>query len=335
MVNSVPKPLPPQPKTPGEIFEEADYLAYITIEFLLDPKNPATYRRGVGSGSLFEFEKNLYVLTAAHLKPPFGEIQSVWVRLKDKEYYEKHLEAEFVAYDRVLDVAILGFKEKFEYKGRLANFGKSATLKQGDVVAALGAPNQIPDCFSGGLIENPFVGMDEGTDHPGLIFYSATVRPGNSGGPLLDQYGELVGINIRIFGGNPGNWSAQAVPIDDIKNLIPKIMAVGSDWPHMILPMTILNGWDITPYGYERLGLKAPDKPGLVIMKIPAVFAEKYKDFKVGDLILKVNGEKIVNAGRFIHQIMTDVELPDSVELLIERDGETLTLKAPLMPFFK
>ncbi len=343
VTNSVPKPLPPSPKTPEEIFEEADYLAYITVEMLLDSKDTASYRRLVGSGMLIDFEKNFYVLTASHLLPTFGEVQKVWVRLKDKDFSTVNLEAEFLAYDRVLDIAVLAFKTKPEYKGKVAKLGQSKDLKIGEEVVALGSPGQIPDCLSVGVIENPFIGIDEGTEHPGLILHDAPVRPGNSGGPLLNKYGEVVGINIRVDGGNKGFWVTQAVPIDDAKELLLKIIPNGlKDWPHMMLYLTLVNSWDITPYGYERMGLKAPDKPGLVIVRIPAVFAELYKEFKVGDLIVEVSGEKIVvdgrklwDIGRLYHRTMTDITLPESLKLTIERDGKIFTLQAELLPFIK
>lgn len=225
----------------SKIYEAAEYLAYLEVDVTLknswlDSMQRLYEMERQGKLMILELNeqgqtarfllsgfaiKDNYVVTAGHIRDGAYVINKITVYFNNDQVADYNLRG----YDSKLDVAVLAPKyASFKYKGSVAELGKSSELKVGQTVIALGAPIGERKTFSEGPINN----LEVGSDYPGkinasftqkqLIMHHADIDAGNSGGPLLNTDGEVVGINIMILR-NYNSWML-AVPIDDAKIIL-------------------------------------------------------------------------------------------------------------------
>lgn len=213
-------------KTPSEIYAEANYLAYIEldIEAENDEGDIEEYKSWL-SGVLIYRSGEYYILTAGHITQSGGKIIKISAYLKNGVGSE---EVEILGVDKDLDAAILKFKNPhFTFSGRTAILGNSSKLRVGDQVIALGTPLRIRNALSVGYVMS-LLNDDSRFVQRSLIVHQAPINRGNSGGPLLNMRGEVVGINV-MFLYDDGVWTSYpmslAVPIDDIKRILPELIS--------------------------------------------------------------------------------------------------------------
>ncbi len=180
-------------------------------------------RQGTSTGSGFILTDDGYVVTNYHV---IEGATSVKVLMGDEEY-----KAEVVGYDSVNDVAVL----KIDAKGLPAvTLGSSDNLSIGDMVVAIGNP-------LGSLTATLTVGYVSGKDRQvstdsqtviNMIQTDAAINSGNSGGPLFNMYGEVVGITSAKYSGTTSSGASIegisfAIPIDDVMNIIGDLRDFG------------------------------------------------------------------------------------------------------------
>lgn len=187
------------------------------------PKIPAPEGRQPGMGSGIIFTSEGHIITNHHVIANGGDI-SVWLFDKDDTHEYK---ATLIGSDVLSDIAILKIelKDDFDYTpiewGQVPNFG--------DEIYVIGHPQGMIWSVSKGVVSNP----DRYITSPWqrLIQSDALIMPGNSGGPLFDEEGNLVGINtLMIFSRDPEAktqaW-AMSVHIEDVKWVVDRIMEYG------------------------------------------------------------------------------------------------------------
>lgn len=214
------------------ICAEADYLVYLEVESVY--KNTA--QRGWLSGFIIEYNGQQHVLamTAGHIRSDDETITKITVLFRHSAETQ---EAEILGYDSVLDVALLKFKNpNFVFTGKPAKLGNSSELKVGDEIIVLGAPLGFKWTATFGEVINLEVGNAYGYEEWGfeqerLIMHSALTNPGNSGGPVLNNRGEVVGIHVmsiksrvlRNFTIDFITHIPLAIPIDDVKKILDEL----------------------------------------------------------------------------------------------------------------
>ena len=184
---------PKRIKTATEIYKEADYLVYMEVAF--EHKTAKLPDGTQASGVLFRHRDRYCILTVGHIQPANSnwEIKEIRFRFKNQPgiYYAAvhalNEEKDFA----VLEILPVGGKE-FIFLGKFPTFGSSSSLEIGEPVYSLGSPLETEFTFGAGIVKNKTL---DNWYWGSVIIHNADIAYGSSGGPLLNQYGEIVGIN--------------------------------------------------------------------------------------------------------------------------------------------
>jgi serine protease Do len=230
-------------------------------------------QRGVGSG--FIISDDGYVLTNAHVVEGADEVT---VTLTDRREFK----AKVLGSDRRTDVAVL----KVDGRGLPSvRIGDSNRIRAGEWVIAIGSPFNLENTVTAGIISAK--SRDTGEYLP-LIQSDVAVNPGNSGGPLINMRGEVIGINSQIATlSGAYNGISFAVPIDEVIRVSDQIKKSG----RVTRGRLGVQISEVTRDVAESLGLGRA-RGAEVAMVEPGGPAEK-AGVKVGDIILKFNGKDI------------------------------------------
>ncbi|MFZ6744512.1 DegQ family serine endoprotease [Undibacterium sp. JH2W] len=242
--------------------------------------------RGVGSG--FIISQDGYVLTNAHVVDGASE---VYVKLTDKREFK----AKVVGADRRTDVAVLKIDGT---KLPRVTIGDSDKIKAGEWVIAIGSPFDLDNTVTAGIISAK--ARDTG-DYLPLIQTDVAVNPGNSGGPLINMRGEVIGVNSQIYSRSGGYMGISfAIPIDEAMRVVEQLKSAGK----VVRGYLGVERIDVPKEVAEGLGLTKAQ--GALIQRVmPGSPAEK-AGVEVGDVIQKVNGtaiEKAVDLNRIVGDI--------------------------------
>jgi serine protease Do len=270
--------------------------------------------KGLGSG--FIIGSDGLILTNAHV---VKEAKDVVVKLQDRREYV----AKVLGVDTATDIAVL----KIDAKGLpVVRFGQPSKLMVGDYVLAIGAPYGFDQTATSGIISGKGRSLpsEGGENFVPFLQTDAAVNPGNSGGPLFDAAGNVIGINSQIYSRTGGFQGVSfAIPIDVALAIKDQIVATGHA-THARLGVSIqpLNQ-DLA----ESFGLERPD--GALVSTVAPNSAAAKAGLKSGDVITKVNGEAIQEPGQLSSRV--GLARPgDKVSLEVWRDKKTETLVATL-----
>ena len=273
--------------------------------------SPSQPFRGQGSG--FIISADGLILTNAHV---VREAKDVTVKLSDRREYA----AKVLGADPTTDIAVLRINAKDLPTVRLGN---PKQLEVGDPVMAVGAPFGFEQTATQGIVSA------KGRSLPGdsvvpFIQTDAAVNPGNSGGPLFDGSGAVVGINAQIYSQSGGYQGlAFAIPIDVALKVKDQIVATGKA-THGRLGVTVQ---DINQTLAESFGMKRPD--GALVATVARNSAAAKAGLKPGDVITEVNGEPIVRSGS-LSSIIGMASPGEKVKLKVWRDQSSREIEAKL-----
>ncbi len=229
--------------------------------------------RGVGSG--FIVSQDGYVLTNTHVVEGASE---VYVKLTDKREFK----AKVIGSDRRTDVAVLKIDG-----GKLPKLmiGDSDKIKAGEWVIAIGSPFDLDNTVTSGIISSK--ARDTG-DYLPLIQTDVAVNPGNSGGPLINMRGEVIGINSQIYSRSGGYMGISfAIPIDEAMRVVDQLKASGAVSRGRIG----VEMGELSKEAAEQLGLGK--QSGVSIAKVEQGGPADKAGLREGDVILKFNGTAI------------------------------------------
>ena len=246
---------------------------------------PSQPFRGQGSG--FIISADGLILTNAHV---VREAKEVTVKLGDRREYS----AKVLGADPVTDIAVL----RIEAKGLpVVRLGDPKQLEVGDPVLAIGSPYGFEQTATSGIVSA------KGRSLPGdavvpFIQTDAAVNPGNSGGPLFDGNGAVVGINAQIYSQSGGFQGLSfAIPIDVALKVKDQIVATGQA-RHARLGVQVQ---DLNQALAASFGLAQPD--GALVSHVAPDSAAAQAGLKPGDVIVAVNGVPVQRSGSLSSQI--------------------------------
>ncbi|MBK9245377.1 MAG: Do family serine endopeptidase [Burkholderiales bacterium] len=270
----------------------------------LRPMPPATPFRGQGSG--FIVSADGLILTNAHV---VRDAKEVTVRLSDRREFR----ARVLGADPATDVAVL--------KVDAANLpvvalGHEREVAVGDPVLAIGAPFGLEQTATQGIVSAKGRSLP-GEGHVPFIQTDAAVNPGNSGGPLFDASGRVIGINAQIYSQSGGfQGLAFAIPIDVALRVKEQIVAHGKV-EHARLGVRLQ---DLSPALAESFGLASHD--GAVVTTVTRGSAAEKASLKAGDVITRIDGDAI-RTGADVASRVGMASPGQKVRLTVWRDGSS------------
>ena len=300
-------------------------------EFFFDQFNQRPGRRqqppmreGRGAGSGFIIDRNGYVLTNNHVVENATRIDVKLAAMRDGEPL---LPAKLVGRDVLTDTALLQITDLPSEGLPQARLGDSTQMGPGDWVMAIGNPFALSNTVTVGIVSAVGRTSAQLQPVPGrdleMIQTDAAINRGNSGGPLLNVRGEVIGINTAIFsddanGGNVG--VGFAVPINTVKEILPQLQK-GKVVRSRIA--VLLQGNPLTREDIEDLDL--PRTGGAVVSSVePGGPADK-AGLKAEDVIVEFNGKTVTSNGQLTGMV-TRTAPGTTVPLKIVRNKRTLTL---------
>ncbi|MCX7735322.1 MAG: trypsin-like peptidase domain-containing protein [Candidatus Kapabacteria bacterium] len=274
--------------------------------------------QGLGSG--FIISPDGYILTNHHVA---GNATKIVVTTTDGKKYD----AEIIGSDRTTDVALLKIDAKNLPYLILSN---SDNIIIGEWVIALGNPFGLFDLnakptVTVGVVSNTGVNFtQDGRIYKGMIQTDAAISSGNSGGPLVNALGEVIGMNTIIFSTAQSGRGAGsigigwAIPINRVKKIVDKIIANKEINRNFNIGMEVR---ELDEQLARYLGLEINE--GVVVTAVERNGAADIAKIEPGDVILEANGQKITKFDDYVI-VVNDLMLGDKVEFLILRDGKEL-----------
>jgi serine protease Do len=266
---------------------------------------------GLGSG--FIVSADGVIITNAHV---VRDAREVTVKLADRREYR----ARVLGSDPKTDIAVL----KIDAKNLpVVPLGESKDLKVGEWVLAIGSPYGFDSTVTAGVVSAKGRSLPDDSNVP-FIQTDVAVNPGNSGGPLFNVRGEVVGVNSQIYSQTGGFQGLSfAIPIDVANRVKNQIVATGKA-SHAKLGVTVQ---EVNQGFADSFKLATPE--GALVSNVePGGPAEK-AGLKSGDVIRALNGTKIVASADL--PAMVGIALPgDNATLEVWRDGKTIALAVKL-----
>jgi S1-C subfamily serine protease len=286
----------------------------------------------MGSGFIINSEGQ--ILTNNHVVSGSSQVE---VTLGDQSRYK----AQILVKDRVNDLALI----KIEPKKRLAhlNLGDSDRLQVGQKVLAIGNPFGLAGTLTVGVVSalGRNIQGENNQDLEGMIQTDAAINSGNSGGPLLDSQGTVIGINTAIYGGGNGGGNVGigfAMPINRAKAMLDDFRSGKKLAPARLGVTTLLVSGDLAR------ALKLPDSGGLLIQSVTrgtaaelaglhgptnAVIIGNYQIPVGGDLITAIDG-KPVEEQDAVTRALSRKHAGENMTLTIYRNGRSTDVKVTL-----
>lgn len=274
-----------------------------------------TESEGVGTGIVVD--SNGYILTNSHVISD-GEAKTVNVLFNDGSSEE----GEVYWYDSQLDLAIV----KVNKTGlTAAELGDSDEVTTGDIAIAIGNPLglELQRTVTQGIIS----GLDrtittEQATMTGLIQTDASINSGNSGGPLLNESGQVIGINTAKT--SEGESLGFAIPINQAKPIIESIISSGS-YEKVTLG---IKGYDASTYASyaESQGKQIATDEGVFVAEVVENSAAESAGIKSGDIIVKLGDTELTSMSD-LTKCLYEYKSGDSVKIVVNRDGTEKTLK--------
>ena len=270
-------------------------------------------RKATALGSGFIIDSKGIVVTNNHV---IQGAEDILVRVNgDKEY-----EATVIGADPLSDIAVLQIKSKEKFTS--VKFGDSDKARIGDWVIAIGNPYGLGGTVTSGIISarNRSIGISRYED---FIQTDASINQGNSGGPLFDMEGNVIGINTAILGQSGSIGIGFSIPSNSAKKVIDQLIKYGET----------KRGWlgvRIQTVSKEIADVEKLDEPrGALVASVAEGSPSDKAGILAGDIILEFNGT-LIKEMKELPLIVAQTEVGKTVEVKIWRNKEKITKKIKL-----
>jgi serine protease Do len=303
-----------KPQAQAQSFDKDDPMYEFFRRFNVPvPKEPA--RHGVGSG--FIVSPDGYILTNAHVVDGAKEVD---VKLTDRREFV----AKVVGTDPKSDIALI----KIDAKNLpVVHVGHSKDIKVGQWVVAMGSPFGFENSVTAGIVSATSRSLP-GDGYVPFIQTDVAVNPGNSGGPLFDLDGNVVGINSQIFSQTGGYMGLSfAIPIDVAMHVKDELQANG----HVTRGRIGVTVQSVNQGLAQSFGM--PKTSGALVSSVEDGSPAAKAGIKAGDVILGWNGHAVDDSGA-LPVLVADTKPGENAKVGVWRDGreQTLEVKVGRLP---
>lgn len=276
------------------------------------PQHPREFHeKSLGSG--FIISSDGYILTAAHV---VANAERIVVSLADHRVFP----AKIIGSDKLSDVALLKIDA---HDLPTVKIGDSAKLQVGQWVLAIGSPFGLQYTATHGIISA--LGRNLPSDiYVPFIQTDVPVNPGNSGGPLIDMKGDVIGINDQIYTNTGGYMGLSfSIPINVAMNVVHQLKTKGY----------VSRGWlgvmiqPVTEQLAQSFGLKRP--VGALVTQVMKDSPAKRAGLKPGDIILQYNGTDVVDSAH-LPPLVGNTPIGKVVPVKVLRDRREITLQVKI-----
>lgn len=288
-------------------------------------------RTAVGTGTGIISTEDGYIITNAHViyygerddtGKVIGEAKEISVIFSDESEHD----AKIIAYDIETDLAVL----KIDETGlKPAAFGDSSELRVGELVIAVGNPLgfELFGSVTSGIVSalNRHISIDD--KNMNLIQTDAAINSGNSGGPLLNSCGQVIGINSAKMSSSYGSEASVeglgfAIPINDAKVIIDDLINFKAVTGR---PQIGISGVDVTEAYSSYLGIPM----GVYVRSVAPGSAAENAGIIQGDVIIGINDQAVATMDE-LNKIKNTFKAGDTITLTISRKGEDIDLSLTL-----
>ncbi len=275
------------------------------------PQRRPRRARAQGSGVIVDAERG-HILTNHHV---IDEAQEIKVFLSDR----RELDAELVGADPETDIALLRVDAESLTALPLAD---SKTLEVGDYVVAIGSPFGLGQTVTAGIVSAVGRSGLRIESYEDFIQTDAAINVGNSGGPLVNLKGEVVGINTAIFaragaGGNIG--IGFAIPINMARQIMDQLLAHGEIQRGRIGVQI----QDLVPD--LAAALDTLQQHGAVVAQVLPGTPAEAAGIQAGDIVIEMNGEPVTGSADLRNKVGL-LRVGDAVRLVVEREGALIEI---------
>ena len=289
-------------KTTLSVSDICDKVAPATVSIYIKSKDDD----GVVAGSGFVISEDGYAVTNAHV------VEDVTDNIKvNIPGYEDPFDAKVVGSDVQTDMAVI--KIDSEIKFPVVELGDSDILRNGELAVVIGNPlGSFEGSVTAGVISAVGRPMNNNGYSMTLIQTDASVNHGNSGGPLINSFGEVIGIVNAKIGDSEG--LGFAIPINSVKKVIESLIVNGYVKDRPYLGITVVSVSDDAYFGAVEgvyIQFITPDAPG------------DQAELKAGDRIISMDGVEIKKTNDII-EVRDSHIVGDKIEVVVERDGKEI-----------
>lgn len=276
------------------------------------PMAPAT---SLGSGFIIDTE-NGYIVTNNHVVADAEDIRVIF-------YNDETVPAELIGHDEKTDIAVLKIDPESVKPFAAVSFGDSDVMRVGDWIIAIGNPFGLGGTVTAGIISARQRDINSGP-YDDYLQTDASINRGNSGGPMFNLKGEVIGINTAIFSPSGGSVGIGfAIPSALAKPVINQIIKYGHT----------RRGWlgvriqSVTDEIAETLGLGKAH--GALVASVTKGGPAEKAGLEPGDVILKLNDQTIQEM-RFLPRLVAETDIGAEAKLTYWRDGKEHTTKVEI-----
>lgn len=274
----------------------------------------------VGSAVIYDYDsinQTYYIITNQHVVDDADNYQVVF---SDRSTVTANL----LGYDKDVDIAVLSFRaEGLEQSLKVSPLGSSSQLTKGTLVLASGHPKgyDFYNTFTMGIV----AGVDRMTEWDALVPYiqhDAAINSGNSGGPIYNINGEVIGINVAKYASEEIEGMGFAIPIDMVKNVVNSIRILNGSFTD-ISGSVSLNKVAVEPFEFSinsplpQVNLTLPNQvnKGLLINLLVESGLLDNAGLKVGDLLVKIDDYSITSLYSMHQYITNNYQKGDTITL--------------------
>ena len=280
--------------------------------------------RGAATGTGIIMSEDGYIITNAHV---VSDAQTIQVLLP-KSYADENsseedltVKAQLVGKDTQTDIAVLKIDKKGLTK---AEFGKSSDLKVGEVAIVIGNPLgfELANSVTAGIISalDRTINIEDRTMN--TIQTDASINNGNSGGPLINAYGQVIGITSAKVTSSYGEGLGFAIPIDEAIPIVKELIAHGYVTGRPTLGVSGENVSNVYAQYYNI-------PKGFFVKKVNPGSAAEKAGIKVDDIVIGIEGKLIESMEEF-NKIKKNYKAGDTIKVSVYRDKKIIDLDVTL-----